>query len=252
MGKLVWTTHGFRLRDLVLVLTLSSHLMVTFGFPLPAPRRKSKGDSVPFPCQSLPCGCITAAECWKGDCCCFTLEDKLRWAEENGIEPPEHVRPLVESRKTRPTPPKPKKKPCCSEAEPAPELSAPATPACCEKHKPATSPCCEESQPPASTHVAESVSDCPHCAAKSQSNCCEKDKKPTPADQSDVRWVVGIFAQKCRGDRPAGLFQHDPAVVPDLALVVLTEPERSGHTAPRSDRTTSTTHTPPARPPRSS
>jgi hypothetical protein len=31
--------------------------------------------------------------------------------------------------------------------------------------------------------------------------------------------VVGLFARKCRGEGPAGLFQLDPAVFPDLTSV---------------------------------
>lgn len=244
MTSRLGATHGFRLRDLVAVLTLFSHLMVTFGFPLPSPSRKSKDASRPYPCQSRPCGCLTADECWKGDCCCFTIEDKLTWAEANGVEPPEHVRPLVESRKSRPAPPK--KKSCCSEAEPAPEPSVTALPTCCEKKTPAAT-CCSE------TSACEDAPDaeCPHCAVKAKPNCCEKKNAPTPDTEPGVRWVVGIFAQKCRGEGPAGLFQLDPSVVPDLTPVFLAGPERGDHVAPRSDRTTSLTHPPPTRPPRS-
>ena len=245
MGRWLWVTHGFRLRDVIVVLTLVSHLMVTFGFPLPATSRKSNDASRPFPCQYRPCGCLTADQCWKGDCCCFTIEEKLTWAEENGVEPPEHVRPLVESRKSRPTAPK-KKKSCCSEAEPALQPTVSATPTCCEKRKPAATCCSEKS-------VCEAAPDaeCPHCAAKAKPNYCEKKTAPTPDSESSVRWVVGIFAQKCRGEGPAGLFQLDPAVAPDLTPVPLAEPERGGHVAPRSDRTTSLTHSPPTPPPRS-
>lgn len=34
MGKWLWVTDGFRLRDLVVVLTLFSHPMVTFDVPV--------------------------------------------------------------------------------------------------------------------------------------------------------------------------------------------------------------------------
>jgi hypothetical protein len=95
MGRWLWVTHGFRLRDVIVVLTLVSHLMLTFGIPLPAPSRKKPTDGVPYPCQSRPCGCVTAEQCWAGDCCCFSIEEKLAWAEANGVEPPEHVRRLL-------------------------------------------------------------------------------------------------------------------------------------------------------------
>lgn len=240
-----WRTPDFHLRDVIVVLTLVSQLMVTFGFPLPAPSRSKPSDGVPHPCQSRPCGCHTSEQCWKGDCCCFTIEEKLTWAEANGVEPPAHVRPLVESRRSRPAP-SAKKKSCCSEAEPAAEPSVTAPPPCCEKRKPAATSCSEMS-------VCEAAPDaeCPHCAAKAQPNCCEKKTAPTPDSESSVRWEVGILAQKCRGEGPAGLFQLDPAVAPDLTPVPLAEPERGGHVAPRSDRTTSLTHSPPTRPPRS-
>ncbi|WP_171469397.1 hypothetical protein [Frigoriglobus tundricola] len=226
------------------MLALVSHLLATFGFPLPAPK---KGSSQPFPCQNRPCGCLTYDACWAGDCCCFTIEEKLRWAEENGIEVPTHVRPLIESRKSRPAPPPKKKKSCCSEAEPAPEPTP--APTCCEKGKPAAPTCCAEK---ASCAAGTATAGCPECAPKSASKCCEQ-KSPREAhatDRSGVRWVAGVFAQKCRGEGPAGLFLLDPGIAPDLTPIVLPEPERPVHPAPRSDRTTPTSHCPPTPPPR--
>ncbi len=35
-----------------------------------------------------PCGCGSYDECWAGDCCCFTLSEKLAWARANNITPP--------------------------------------------------------------------------------------------------------------------------------------------------------------------
>jgi len=244
MGKHLWRTLDFRLRDVIVVLTLVSHLMVTFGFLLPTPSRKKPTDGIPYPCQSRPCGCLTAEQCWAGDCCCFSIEEKLAWAEANGVEPPEHVRPLVESRKAGPAPPK--KKSCCSEAEPTPEPAVSAQPTGCVKQKPAAT-CCSHK----SVCEAERDAECPHCAAKAKPSCCEKKKAPTPDGEAGVRWVVGIFAQKCRGMGPAGLFKLDPSVVPDLTLIHLPEPERDDHIALRSDRIISVTHSPPTRPPRS-
>ncbi|MBP3954416.1 hypothetical protein J8F10_03815 [Gemmata sp. G18] len=197
------------------------HLLSAFGFPLLGSSPK-KGD-VPFPCQSRPCGCLTADECWKGDCCCFTLEEKLHWAGENGIVPPAHVRPLVEARKARPAPPLKKKKSCCSEAASPPEV-----PGAC---------------------AAETVADCSQCAAKPSSNCRER-KAPSEDRASGVRWVIGVHAKKCRGDGPAGLFLLDPGIASDPALPVFPEPERSVHPAPRSDRAGPTSHRPPTPPPR--
>src|SRR5688500_8738498 len=90
--------HGVQPRGLVVALVLASHIFGTFGFPLIAPTGgKAQDASQPYPCQSRPCGCSSAEKCWEGDCRCFTLAQKLAWADANGVEPPEHVRPLVES-----------------------------------------------------------------------------------------------------------------------------------------------------------
>jgi hypothetical protein len=238
------TKLGIRPRDVIAVLTLVSHLFVTFGFPLPALSRKSKESSLPFPCQNKPCGCLTYDQCWKGDCCCFTLEEKLAWAEANGARPPDHVRPLVESRKSRPI--LPKKNSCCLEAEDAeegkPTESAPccskaerlATPYCCDK----PTGCCEQS-----------AQDCPSCVANSSPICCQK--KPGD-DQSSVRWVVGIFAQKCRGEGPTGLFKVDPTVHPDLTSLSIPVREFVAFTLGFDCHVTSPSHSPPTPPPRRS
>jgi len=175
----------------VLVLTLFSHLMATFGFPMTASSHNPHDASQSFPCQNRPCGCATANLCWQGDCCCFTLEEKLAWADTQGIEPPKHVRPLVESRKARPAPPK--AMPCCSEAETTPKL--------------------------ASACLAESAADIPHCATEFLS------KREKPAnDSAGVRWVVSVFSQKCRGDGPAALFQAEPRLPSDLPASLVLSP----------------------------
>lgn len=219
-------------RDGMVVLTLLSHLLVTFGFPLPSRSRKPNDPDHPYPCQNRPCGCLTSEQCWKGDCCCFTLEEKLAWAEANGVEPPEHVRPLVKSRSGRPAA---KKMSCCSEAEP------PATCAECEAVASAhcsDGSCCE----------SKATAGCPHCAAKSGSK--HPDAKSS-TKQPSVRWVVGLFAQKCRGEGPAGLLQLDPTIVPDLTPVPLAQPNCIDLIRPSSDRATSLSICPPTPPPRS-
>jgi hypothetical protein len=109
------------------VVALFGHLVAALGVPIPT--EAPVASSVPFPCQGHPCGCFSAEECWDGDCCCYTLEQKLAWAKEQGIEPPPHVRPLVEARKARAAE---KKSCCCDQADGHAEC-----PSCAEK---ATSP----------------------------------------------------------------------------------------------------------------
>jgi hypothetical protein len=48
-------------RKLVAALALVSYVVATFGLPLPAIARKDDGSA--FPCQDLPCGCLSAEQC---------------------------------------------------------------------------------------------------------------------------------------------------------------------------------------------
>ncbi len=43
-----------------------------------------------FPCEHCPCGCSSAEFCWD-KCCCHTDAEKLHWATENGVTPPEFL-----------------------------------------------------------------------------------------------------------------------------------------------------------------
>jgi hypothetical protein len=240
VGKWLWAASGFRLRDLVVVLTLFSHLMATFGFPLPTSSHKKPTAGVAYPCQARPCGCPTSEHCWSGDCCCFTIEEKLAWAEANGVEPPEHVRPLVESRRSHPV--SPKQKSCGSVAQA--EQSPTTKPTCCAKRQAATASCCSGQ----SVCEIELATECARCSKNANSSCCEKEA-PTPDTQS-IRWVVGLFAQKCRGEGPAGFLNIDPTVLSELTPIHLCEPQRGDAAPRRSDRLVSLTHSPPTPPPR--
>ena len=78
------------LRVLVTGLLLCAQFATAVGFP--AARPKATDASRPYPCQDRPCGCLTYDECWAGDCCCYTLGQKLAWAEKQGIEAPAHAK----------------------------------------------------------------------------------------------------------------------------------------------------------------
>jgi hypothetical protein len=151
----VRTRHGLA------AVALFAQLVAATGAPVVTSRSNAQGES-PYPCQNRPCGCVTSELCWAGDCCCFTLEQKLAWADANGVAPPDHVRPLVESRKAQ----KPK-------------------PSCC-------------------------------------ASCCEPADAPSPAPAatgtSEIRLVAGVYAQKCRGEGPAGLLKLDLVLTPDAPL----------------------------------
>lgn len=80
----------FPTRGLIAGVLAVCHLVAACGIPLPSPAiRKDTGR--PYPCADRPCGCATYEECWAGDCCCFTLAEKVAWAQTRGIVPPVSV-----------------------------------------------------------------------------------------------------------------------------------------------------------------
>jgi hypothetical protein len=102
-----------------------AQVVAATGAPVFVPHTSTKAAPIPYPCQSHACGCSASERSWAGDCCCYTLEQKLAWAEARGIEPPEHVRPMVAARAAKKAKPaccsKPKKSSCCDAHEPEPK-----------------------------------------------------------------------------------------------------------------------------------
>ena len=79
-------------RAFVAALLIVNQFAVASGLPFPMPDSAVKKDlSKPFPCMNRPCGCQNADQCWH-ECCCFTMREKLAWAEANGVTPPDFVR----------------------------------------------------------------------------------------------------------------------------------------------------------------
>ncbi|WP_168566078.1 hypothetical protein [Crateriforma spongiae] len=71
---------------LVLLLVLGGALSGCLFVPV-SPKSSPRSSDQRFPCEACPCGCSTAEFCWD-KCCCFNDEEKLRWADENGVTPP--------------------------------------------------------------------------------------------------------------------------------------------------------------------
>jgi hypothetical protein len=75
-------------------LSAGLYLTVALGFAFPLPRRTfsaaGKDTTTPFPCMNSPCGCRTAEHCWH-NCCCHTLAERIEWARENHVRPPDDV-----------------------------------------------------------------------------------------------------------------------------------------------------------------
>jgi hypothetical protein len=113
-------------RRLTALLLLIVAVWMLFPLSIQAPPSgPEKDDSAPFPCQNRPCGCKTAAQCWK-KCCCFTNAQKVAWAKSHGVQPPEYVAQAAAKEAAT----KPVVRSCCQQSK---------SQSCCDK-KPASSP----------------------------------------------------------------------------------------------------------------
>ena len=198
-------------RHILAAVLLVAHVFSATGAPVPVPHAaNTRASQSPYPCRDHACGCLTAEQCWAGDCCCFTLEQKLEWADARGVEPPASARAAADARKA--TPPKKPKRPCCrGEDEAALPVAACSGPTC--------------------DREAVAVED-------------------AADDTLTVLWVAGVRAQKCRGEGPAGLLKLDPAVPPATAPVAPLALEPDRFTRPASVPPVPISQQPPARPPR--
>ena len=80
-----------RRRPVCAAISAALYLVLALGIPLPMPSQlAAKDKSEPFPCMDSPCGCRNAEQCWR-HCCCHTLIERLTWAREHNIRPPEYV-----------------------------------------------------------------------------------------------------------------------------------------------------------------
>ena len=184
------------LRSGLAVLVVIGQLLGTIGI-IPVRANSDESDSTPYPCKGHPCGCRTAALCWSGACCCFTMAEKVAWAAENGLAPPEHathaamqeIKHAARKETTQPN----SQRSCCSHSAPAHQ---------CDE-------CLEESK-------SELMPEC--CANKHQKTIVLPSEKALQSEMSESRtdnmqgprrnginWVAGFYAQKCHGDGFGGL-----------------------------------------------
>jgi hypothetical protein len=87
---------SFRLRLARLTL-LGVYILTAAGIPLPAGNLVHKSGEL-FPCAECACGCATAEQCWRS-CCCHSLAERMAWAREHGVRPPDFA--IAEARRAR-------------------------------------------------------------------------------------------------------------------------------------------------------
>lgn len=77
-----------RRQRLVAVLVALSVVVASIGVPFAL--ESAKDTSQPYPCMHHRCGCGSAEACWRS-CCCMTQAQKLAWAKEHGVTPPDYA-----------------------------------------------------------------------------------------------------------------------------------------------------------------
>ncbi|MFV0442408.1 MAG: hypothetical protein ACK5Q5_02430 [Planctomycetaceae bacterium] len=170
-GKQIALSQGWG-RRLIGLLVLGS-LCASF-VPLPVMRPGlNKDRSTPYPCMDRPCGCRSADECWRS-CCCFSNVEKVAWAKEHRVQLPAFVLVAAE-RESKLVDTKPKSS--CSGGS-------------CQRS------CCATG---VGGHAESLAADCRQ--PKSEPGRSQSDAAPT-----DVKYVIGVYAQKCQGRGAYDLF----------------------------------------------
>jgi hypothetical protein len=78
-----------RLRRPLVWLLIAQQLWAGAGIALPGPAAGA-GSAERFPCEHCGCGCRSAERCWT-QCSCSTYEEKVAWAQRNGVAVPEYA-----------------------------------------------------------------------------------------------------------------------------------------------------------------
>src|SRR5262245_30068896 len=65
------------------------YFVVAAGVPLPG-GSQPHDLSEDYPCAHCACGCGSAEQCWRS-CCCHTLAERMAWAREHNVRPPEYA-----------------------------------------------------------------------------------------------------------------------------------------------------------------
>ncbi len=78
-------------------MLLVVYLATMSGIPLPAGHVVRKSGEM-YPCANCACGCASAEQCWRS-CCCHSLAERIAWARQHGVRPPEFA--IAEARRAR-------------------------------------------------------------------------------------------------------------------------------------------------------
>ncbi len=172
-------------RRVLAVFAVIGQLLGTVGI-IPVRADSNEDSSTPFPCQNHPCGCRTAARCWAGACCCYTMQQKVAWAAERGITPPDHAVLMA--------------------AKEAAQERTGLAGRCCSKKERFTAENPENIEKDSILRDEKNVftkqSSMPvHHGQRDQQSIPRESKNESkvPDPHHGVGWVAGLFAQQCHG-----------------------------------------------------
>jgi hypothetical protein len=153
-----------------------AYAFLALGIPLPVPAGRISGE--PFPCMNHHCGCQSAEQCWQ-NCCCMTLEERLVWARQNHVRPPDYA--LAAAR--------------------AAGIQWAANWPSDDKWQDSAKMACEE-QCHAHDSCNETSHQCPCCKPKTTCSCCNHGESPSSTaecSQQHSKSVILLEAMKCHG-----------------------------------------------------
>lgn len=183
-----------RLLRLFVVLGICASL-----FPLPVARVPcnvpGKDDSAPFPCQNRPCGCMTAAQCWK-KCCCFSNAQKIAWAKANHVQVPDFVIAAAEREEADHTKSETNREICQSPFRER-SLQAPVNGSGCSH--------CRKQGPAVIRHSCCSKIVADSGTSRAKCGTCRKAGEDTPSESPKpvaAKYLLAISAAECQGQSP--------------------------------------------------
>jgi hypothetical protein len=200
--------------------------VLLFSVPIPLSFKIIQKDSTtPYPCQNSPCGCNSAEQCWT-TCRCFSIPEKLAWAQKNGVEPPTYANldeiasPAASNNVTQTSATNTEASTCQCGCSATPKASTPPKPICscgCSSHDECASECEVVTHPKVDKSTSVETSCC--CSntpgpEPDNANCTE------PELAADFVWVLSIAAQKCCGVDLDYVFAVVPDATPVCGLIV--------------------------------
>ncbi len=191
----------------VALCILTIHTCLICGISIPLPKQNHTLER--FPCENCPCGCASAAFCWD-KCCCHSDEEKLAWAQKEGVTPPDFLVKRVHGRDTRIVAKHTRPDACCDQMYIAPAPSK----SCCssreQSNSKSTRTCCSGKRPEVpqtadcnlnesdqSDLIATAPKGC--CSTRSSSNGNAKDTTAQHVPQLGYKVVLLDPAMRCLG-----------------------------------------------------